>query len=57
MKIKKYPKITLPPMKKGKKIEVPATTQAKKDKALVEKYGKPKTKPTPKPKPKSKDKK
>lgn len=38
-------------MKKGKKIEVPATKQAKKDKALVEKYGKPKTKP------KSKDKK
>jgi hypothetical protein len=40
-------------MKKSKKIEVPATKQAKKDKALVEKYGKPKTKP----KPKSKDKK
>ena len=55
MKIKKYPKITLPPKKKGKKKEVPATKQAKKDKALVEKYGKPKTKPTPNPK--SKDKK
>ena len=55
MKIKKYPKVSLPPMKKGKKIEVSATKQAKKDKALVEKYGKPKTKT--KPKPKSKDKK